>query len=209
MPHADPEARKRYSQEYRKRNRARKNELARQWRKENTEKNRAYFRNRYKNPESREKILAAGKKWRDANPEKQRAAILAWKNRQYKTNPAYKTVQVIRTRLREFLKNKTGRTKEYFGCSPEAFVAHIESLWIEGMSWANFGNGDGQWNLDHTVPISRLIQFGERGLKVAFNWRNTRPMWAADNTRKLDSLPPSAEIHPMILAAIKILRNNS
>lgn len=68
------------------------------------------------------------------------------------------------------------------GCSPEEFKLHIESLWLEGMSWENYGVKKGCWNIDHIIPLSSAETIDE--LKKLFHFSNTRPLWAEENSRK-------------------------
>ena len=38
------------------------------------------------------------------------------------------------------------------GCSREALRAHLETQFVEGMSWATYGVGKGKWSIGHRRP---------------------------------------------------------
>lgn len=78
-------------------------------------------------------------------------------------------------RRSEFLK-QPGRFKDVVGCSVDDFVKHIESQWVEGMSWDNWGRGNGKdvWHIDHIIPVSD-------GARCTNHYSNLRPLWACDN----------------------------
>ena len=96
----------------------------------------------------------------------------------------------VGTRIREVLKteNKTKTIVEYLGCTIEEFKAHIESQWVEGMSWASYGNMKGSWQIDHIIPLAfpgadggppTIEEVVER-----LNYQNTQPLWTSDNASK-------------------------
>jgi hypothetical protein len=55
---------------------------------------------------------------------------------------------------------------------------HIESLFLEGMSWENWG----EWQIDHIKPISSFDKTTDT--KIVNNLNNLQPLWASDNIRK-------------------------
>ena len=100
----------------------------------------------------------------------------------------------IRTLIRNQIKRycqrkKQTKTEEYLGCSANEFRAHIESLFIDGMSWDNYGNGVRKWNIDHIMPVSRFDISDIEQAKTVFNYKNCRPMWSIDNFKKGSKMP--------------------
>ena len=73
-------------------------------------------------------------------------------------------------------------TSKLLGYSSRELKAHLESLFESGMSWENYGNGPGCWNIDHIRPVSSF----EPGAfpREVNSLSNLRPMWAIDNRRK-------------------------
>lgn len=68
------------------------------------------------------------------------------------------------------------------GCVWPDFVAHIESLFSDGMSWGNHGQRG--WHFDHIKPLSSFDLTDEKQLFEACHFTNVQPLWAADNIRK-------------------------
>jgi len=58
------------------------------------------------------------------------------------------------------------------------------------MSWENFGK-DG-WHVDHIYPLGRADLTDPVELLAAFNWRNCRPLWEAENMIKSDTITAEA-----------------
>ena len=77
---------------------------------------------------------------------------------------------------------KAGRTTELVGCSIPELRKHIESLWLPGMSWENYGRGG--WHIDHIVPCSAFDMTNPTEQMRCFHYSNVRPMWEKDNLSK-------------------------
>ena len=79
---------------------------------------------------------------------------------------------------------KNDSLAELIGISIDGFMAHIESLFTDGMSWQNYG----EWHLDHVVPCKFFDLTKEDEQKKCFHYLNQQPLWAADNLSKGASL---------------------
>jgi len=95
------------------------------------------------------------------------------------TDPLFKLRTSIRShiglKLRKNNYTKKSRTYEILGCSYDDFKRHIESQFLEGMTWDNHG----EWHLDHIVPVSYGLNEAE---VLALNhYTNFQPLWAIDN----------------------------
>jgi hypothetical protein len=104
-----------------------------------------------------------------------------------KNDHAYKLKLNLRRRLILAIKNKQkyGKTIDSLGCSIEFLVKHISNLFTDGMSWENWGNKKGDWNLDHIIPLSRLdIEHDLKTYIVLNNYRNLQPLWRSQNQSK-------------------------
>lgn len=73
-------------------------------------------------------------------------------------------------------------TEELIGCTISDFKLHIESLWLEGMNWENHGIRG--WHIDHKIPLISFDLSNPEQQKIAFNYKNTQPLWAYKNLQK-------------------------
>ena len=77
---------------------------------------------------------------------------------------------------------------ELIGCSKEELIKHLESQFIEGMTWENWSlNG---WHIDHIRPISSFDLSDPAQAKECFHYSNLQPLWAIDNLKKSDLWEP-------------------
>lgn len=79
---------------------------------------------------------------------------------------------------------KGNKTSELTGCSMTFLRAHLESKFKSGMSWENRS----EWHIDHHVPLNAFQLEDPAQQKIAFNWRNLRPLWGSENQRKSDKI---------------------
>lgn len=93
-----------------------------------------------------------------------------------------KIAAMIRSRLHDTLRNnyKTGFVVNTVGCTVEFLKQYIESKFQPGMSWEN----QGEWHLDHIIPLSSFDLSNNRELKRACHYTNLQPLWAKDNLKK-------------------------
>jgi hypothetical protein len=109
--------------------------------------------------------------------------ILSTKKRRQE-DPAFRIRCNLSKRVSSALKaagtKKSEKTKELIGCSIEDLRAHLESKFVEGMTWEKYG----EWHLDHIRPCVtfNLVDIEEQ--RKCFHWTNLQPLWAIDNLRK-------------------------
>ena len=126
-------------------------------------------------PEEYEKFLVRVKTWRRANNDKCRG---------YERTPKARASRNVRNRLKKFLKGaKDHHFSKGIGCTKKELTEHLQSQFVEGMSWGNYGSGEngdhvGSWHIDHIIPISKFK--GE----FPNHYTNLQPMWSIDNMRK-------------------------
>ena len=92
----------------------------------------------------------------------------------------------LRNRIRDAIKGrrKSATTIKLLGCSWDDYVKYIESLFTYGMTWNNYGRGNGKWNIDHIIPLASF-DFNVQGeQEKAFHFTNTQPLWEIDNFKK-------------------------
>lgn len=95
-------------------------------------------------------------------------------------DPKYRVMMALHCRLYMAVKEKTGKTVELTGCSKEDLINHLESKFIEGMTWENYG----EWHIDHIRPCASFDLEDPEEQRKCFNWTNLQPLWAQDNIRK-------------------------
>ena len=136
------------------------------------------------NPEVGQK---ARRDWNKRNKKKMRLYRAEWKKRKYNNDSLYKLNCLIRsncTRLSSLVKQqKELRSLEYLGCTIEEFKTHIESLWLDGMTWENHGD----WHIDHKIPLDYFVKNEDDPWK-ANHYSNLQPLWAEENLRKGNSI---------------------
>lgn len=79
----------------------------------------------------------------------------------------------------------TARFEVSVGCSTSEFMAHLESLFVDGMCWENRGRHG--WHVDHVKPLSSFDLTDPDQRLLAFHFTNTQPLWADQNRRKMIS----------------------
>lgn len=136
----------------------------------------------YANNRGRRKIVA--RQWRTNNIGKWRAYLNEW----CRANPTRKLTHNIRNVIRQALRrqgvNKRHSTIESIGCSADELKYHIERQFQPGMSWGNWGNGHGKWNIDHIRPLASFDLSDESQFAAACHYTNLQPLWWIDNMRK-------------------------
>lgn len=117
----------------------------------------------------------------------------------YKKRRGYERVKIRREKdplfkfkcnLRNLIKNsltkqgytKKSKTYDIVGVEFQDFKIYIETKFVEGMSWENYG----EWHLDHIIPISSAKT--EKELILLNKYTNFQPLWAIDNIRKSNFL---------------------
>jgi len=79
---------------------------------------------------------------------------------------------------------KSGNTVELLGCTIPELKSYLESKWLTGMSWDNYGRGYDKWHIDHVLPCKFFNLADPKQQKACFNYRNLQPLWAKDNLSK-------------------------
>lgn len=98
-------------------------------------------------------------------------------------NPLNKLAANLRSLLSTRLKTRNWNkerkpTLDLLGCTMFEFAAHLESQFLPGMSWDNYG----KWHLDHIVPVASAANIDE--LLALQHYTNFQPLWAIDNIKK-------------------------
>jgi hypothetical protein len=89
---------------------------------------------------------------------------------------------ILNNTLKRFNTKKEDKTINLLGYSASELKKHIESLFLEGMSWENYGD----WHIDHIKMVSTFDK--ETPMNIVNSLDNLRPLWAEDNcSRKLNN----------------------
>ena len=150
---------------------------------------------------SKESSRQSGQRWYQANSEAAKASSKNWcdRNRKrvnqrandYYKIPEKKLIIMLRSTLhRRIRADRSVRTKGMISYSMKELREHLESLWLPGMSWKNYGLHG--WHIDHIKPLSRFNFFNSNGsvnekeVRSAMSLKNLQPLWAVDNWKKKD-----------------------
>jgi uncharacterized OB-fold protein len=155
---------------------------------------------------SSEKARERDKKWRKNNPEKSIAAYTNWYRRnkdtpeyrkkkaayhraRLKTDVNFHLAFVLRKRIYNVQKrgSRAGSSVRDLGCTIEELRKYLESKWLPGMNWDNYGGVHG-WQIDHIYPLSKLNLADRKEFLKANHYTNLQPLWARDNRRKLNKI---------------------
>jgi len=98
------------------------------------------------------------------------------------TCPEARITENLRRRTRAVLEgiNKSDSTLALIGCTSVELKKHLESQFIDGMNWDNYGD----WHIDHIRPCASFDLTSPEEQKICFNYKNLQPLWAKDNLRK-------------------------
>ena len=105
-----------------------------------------------------------------------------------KNNIKFKLPSILRRRLRCALKGnyKTGSAVKDLGCSIDELKSYLESKFLSGMSWDNYGFYG--WHIDHIKPLASFDLTDRKQFLEACHYKNLQPLWAKDNLIKGDKL---------------------
>lgn len=107
------------------------------------------------------------------------------------TDLQYRLSCGLRSRIAGALKRgpKNGSAIKDLGCSVEELRHHLESKFREGMSWDNWGAGEGCWHIDHIVPLAAFNLSDRQHFLLAGFYLNLQPLWAKENLSKGCKIP--------------------
>lgn len=115
------------------------------------------------------------------------------KNRKIK-DPSFKLLSNLRVRHSEVLKGVCSST-EGLGCDSKYLRIYISSKFTEGMTFENYGNREGQWSIDHILPLTSYEKDANGNWcteseynKELIHYTNLQPMWQVDNIKKSNKI---------------------
>ena len=143
----------------------------------------AVYRNRHKKA-----ISIRNKKWWAENPEKAKVSLKKSRAKRLANKPHTRLLENMRSALNYTLKNikKPRRTWDIFDFTLEELKTHLESQFVDGMIWENYG----KWHVDHIIAIDFFEFDSVNDVEFKMCWRldNLQPLWAADNLSKSNKI---------------------
>lgn len=103
--------------------------------------------------------------------------------RKYRSDATRRLAHNLRNRLSKFIRKRSGRasTEGLLGCTFEEFRCHIETQFLRGMNWKNYGSN---WHIDHIIPVTAFDLGNPEHVRRCFHFSNLRPLLARENLRK-------------------------
>lgn len=112
------------------------------------------------------------------------------RNQRKKEDPLFRLTASLRARISCFFRRakfskennltKTKSTVRLLGADKKTVFFHIESQFLAGMTWENYGTHG--WHIDHIIPLSSATTLSE--LESLMHYTNLQPLWAKDNHKK-------------------------
>jgi hypothetical protein len=170
-----------YNREWAKANKEHCFEYNKKWFAENSEYIKKFMSDYYFN--NKDSITAKNKERIQKNPEyyeqRRRESSDRYMEKYY-TDPRVRIRHAVSNTFARIAAGKIARTEELLGCTLEEAKDHIESQFVDGMSWNNYG----EWHIDHVRPVASIDPNCEEDLKFVCNIHNLQPLWAKDNICK-------------------------
>jgi len=172
----DPKARSEYEKRYARENREKIRVRHARWMAE-----------KMKDPTYREKHNRdTARRSRKAS---RRVKIRAYVNNRRKTDKAFRLSGVLRGRVHKAIKrgDRSLSTMELIGCDIEHVIAHLESRFLAGMTWENYGYRG--WHIDHIRPCASFNLADPEQQRACFHYSNLQPLWRYENQSKQAKWP--------------------
>lgn len=133
---------------------------------------------------NKDKIIEKNVRFAEQNPSWRSQYQQEYNSRRGRVDVNFKMVCLLRSRLNKAVKGryKSGSAVSDLGCSVDELKLYLESKFLSGMTWDNWGK-DG-WHIDHVKPLVLFNLSDPDELKKACNYKNLQPLWAKDNLRK-------------------------
>jgi hypothetical protein len=152
-----------------------KSEHFKQWKLNNPKYHKLYNKQHY--IDTKEEYQKRSKKYNTNNKER----VSEYMMERYHTDLLYRLKSILRCGTRRYIQGKKShKTEQILGCTFEELKQHIESQWVDGMSWGNWTQ-DG-WHIDHIIPLASAKT--ETEIYKLNHYTNLQPLWALDNQSK-------------------------
>jgi len=166
-------------------NRERMNAWHREYRRRNPEMTIAIRKKHYYL--NREKCIEISKNYTRNNNEKVREAERA----RLLKNPKHRISKSMAKAIRASMLGKIHGSmwETYVGYGVNDLKERLESMFVEGMSWDNYGFYG--WHIDHIMPLASFnySSVDDEDFKKCWSLENLQPSWAIDKIRKGCKIP--------------------
>lgn len=71
---------------------------------------------------------------------------------------------------------------ELLGCTTQELIDHLQSQFLDGMTWDNYG----EWEIDHIKPCAAFDLRKKKEQRECFHYTNLQPLWGDENRAKAD-----------------------
>ena len=120
--------------------------------------------------------------------------LCEYRKSRWKNDVNFRLIHSQRTRIGRVMGavrngRKVASTRDLIGCPLDFLKAHIERQFTVGMTWDNYGRGNGKWSIDHIIPCDLWDLTREDQQKQCFHYTNLQPMWHPENCGKKNRLP--------------------
>jgi hypothetical protein len=150
----------------------------------NIEKKRA--QGRKSSQKRKDKKIEYDKIYREKNKDKKNEYIRNYRKNRRLSDPVFKITESMRSRLIRYFKSnnltKHNKTFNLVGITPENLRHYLESKFLDGMNWDNYG----EWHIDHIIPLS--LAKTEDDLNKLCHFTNLQPLWGVDNIKKSNKI---------------------
>lgn len=166
------------------------------------EARKAYQKRYYEeNPEHRTKVIARATAF-NSSPEGKIRRGERFRER-YRNDPEFRFVATMRRHMGRAFRGtlKPLSTFSLLGCHRETAMRRIESMFLPGMTWDNYGD----WHIDHIYPLSKVDRLDPYAVKACCHIDNLQPLWGPENSEKhAKVLPEAKRLFDMIVAGLKL-----
>lgn len=154
---------------------------SREYKKNNKEKIKQYRQ------ENKIKLNLKHKEWCKKNEDKRKAYMNNYFKERRNKDIQFRINLGLRSRFYQAVKknHKTGSAIKNLGCSITELKSYLESKFLYGMSWDNYGLYG--WHIDHIKPLSAFDLSDRKQMLEACHYTNLQPLWAKDNLSKNDN----------------------
>lgn len=141
-----------------------------------------YQRERWNSLPIEERRRVMQKNAENINWDNKRRNEKKWKRNKYRNDIQFRLTTLLRARLKSAIKGtaKKSSALKLIGCSIPQVRKHLESQFIDGMTWDNHGD----WHIDHIKPCAAFDLTNEDEQRECFHYSNLQPLWASENMRK-------------------------
>ena len=147
-------------------------------------KQREWANKHFENEKNKEKRRKRSKAKREKNIQHYRTYANKYQREKAKKDPNFRLARNLRKRFANAIKGtnyKKISALELCGCEIDFLKKYLESQFIEGMTWENYGK---KWQIDHRLPVCSFDLSKLENQKACFHYSNLQPLWSRDNAIK-------------------------